>query len=294
MVQVNIATGCTRVVRRDPSNENVDPSNVNPFPTAGRPVKGTSAPVVDARMGAHRAPASDPTGGRRLRTLDELRLPSGACLVLAAGSVLDYVGDAFVNAANEGCVGGFGLDERVNQAGGDELRKARQALRGCPTGSAKTTASFGHSRTRFIIHAVGPAYRNNPHRHGASAHDARAVATRFAALDALLRDAYRAALREARAHGCRTVGFALLSSGIFRGDKPLADVLEIAVRTLVHALASAPRDAPRVFDTLTLVAYTSEEQAALAEIGARLGAELRQGGSGVGNDARGLFTHFAC
>ena len=34
-------------------------------------------------------------------------------LIIAGGSILDYVGDAFVNAANEGCTGGFGVDEQV-------------------------------------------------------------------------------------------------------------------------------------------------------------------------------------
>ena len=42
----------------------------------------------------------------------------GPQVELLAGSVLDYEGDAFVNAANEGCVGGFGVDELVNRAGG--------------------------------------------------------------------------------------------------------------------------------------------------------------------------------
>ena len=82
-------------------------------------------------------------------------------LVLAAGSILEYTGDAFVNAANEGCVGGFGVDEMVNRSAGHALRRVRQTLGGCPTGEAKLTASFDHTRVAHIIHAVGPVYRIN-------------------------------------------------------------------------------------------------------------------------------------
>ena len=35
---------------------------------------------------------------------------------------------AIVNAANEGCLGGGGIDGEVNYRGGDELQKAREAL----------------------------------------------------------------------------------------------------------------------------------------------------------------------
>lgn len=58
-------------------------------------------------------------------------------LVIVAGSILDYEGDAFVNAANEGCTGGFGVDEQVNKAGGFELKEARKQFGGCQTGQCK-------------------------------------------------------------------------------------------------------------------------------------------------------------
>jgi len=77
-------------------------------------------------------------------------------VIIAAGSILDYTGDAFVNAANEGCTGGFGVDEQVNRAGGYALKEARKLLGGCPTGEAKVTESFEHRKVKHIIHAVGP------------------------------------------------------------------------------------------------------------------------------------------
>jgi len=108
--------------------------------------------------------------------LCELRriiLPSGCSIVLSGGSVLDFKGDACVNAANEGCVGGGGVDGAINRSemlkglfvqliqsfargrsGGPALKRARERLGGCPTGEARFTPSFGHTNTRIIIHAV--------------------------------------------------------------------------------------------------------------------------------------------
>jgi hypothetical protein len=51
--------------------------------------------------------------------LDSLLLSKNAApITIAAGSVLDFCGDAIVNAQNEGSIVGFGVDEAVNQAGG--------------------------------------------------------------------------------------------------------------------------------------------------------------------------------
>ena len=60
--------------------------------------------------------------------LREVRIAQDCVLVLSKGSVLDFKGDAFINAANEGCVGGFGLDEQVNLSGGFQLKEARKQV----------------------------------------------------------------------------------------------------------------------------------------------------------------------
>ena len=200
--------------------------------------------------------ASDRAEQPALRTLATLRCGSTP-LVLAAGSVLEYEGDAFVNEANEGCVGGFGLDEMVNKAGGPLLRIARQALGGCSTGDAKCTPSFAHARTASIIHAVGPVYRVNRLKLGFDETDARA-AEHMRGLDHLLVAAHHAALDRAVEARARTVGFCLLSAGVFRGARALADIVSIDAR----ALADAQRQPPYCdsFDAIHLVAYTPEEQ----------------------------------
>lgn len=191
--------------------------------------------------------------------LGELRPPNGRTKIVGvAGSLLeDFVGDAIVNAANEGCVGGFGIDERVNRAaGGHRMREARRALGGCPTGRAKSTDAFGDLRERccrYVIHAVGPSYRR---RYGDDDVDVDAR-------DALLRSAYRDALREARNLGdVETLGFCLLSAGVFRGERSLRDVVAIAV----DALSEETDDDDDRLETVTIYAYTKEEQEALASV----------------------------
>ena len=61
----------------------------------------------------------------QLVELDRTTLSTGTTLILDGGSILDFKGDAIVNAANEGCVAGFGVDLAVNQAGGYELIEVR-------------------------------------------------------------------------------------------------------------------------------------------------------------------------
>ena len=51
---------------------------------------------------------------------------SNAVLYLAFDGVLNFTGDAIVNATNEGCLGDGGIDGEVSYRGGTELQKARE------------------------------------------------------------------------------------------------------------------------------------------------------------------------
>ena len=68
---------------------------------------------------------------------------SDTTLYIAFDSVVNFTGDAIVNAANEGCLVGGGIDGEVNRRGGQELEEAREALPlidpSCKKGDAKIT-----------------------------------------------------------------------------------------------------------------------------------------------------------
>ena len=168
---------------------------------------------------------------------------------------MDFKGDALVNAANEGCTGGFGVDELVNKSGGPELKAARKLLGGCPTGSARVTPAFAHANTRIIIHAVGPAYRIITLRDGVAAGTPEGDMF-LRAKDPLLAAAYAAAMRCAADNGVATVAFCLLSAGVFRGARDLSDIIHIAINAVANASFVGLRE-------VHLVAYTAEEEEAL-------------------------------
>jgi len=118
--------------------------------------------------------------------------------------------DAIVNAANEALAPGGGVCGAIRRAGGDSIFEECAALGGCATGDAKATGA-GALPARFVIHAVGPVW----HRGTRGEPD-------------LLASAYRRSLEVAAAHGCSTVAFPALSTGIYGYPPELAAPVALA------------------------------------------------------------------
>ena len=118
-------------------------------------------------------------------------------------SIIDLSADAVVNAANEDMLAGGGVCGAIFEAAGyDRLQAACSAIGHCDTGSAVITPGFG-LKAEYIIHAVGPVWTGDDR-------------------EKLLYKAYRSSLELAAANGCRSIGFPLISAGIYGYPKEKA------------------------------------------------------------------------
>ena len=185
-------------------------------------------------------------------------------LVITRGSVVDFnytpnaTSSAIVNAANEGCLGGGGVDGAIGDAGGPNLFADRQALPmvdpgiRCKTGSAVLTGpnSYGSLHVNHVIHAVGPNYRayNSPEEG-----------------DALLFSAYTSSLECAQDANLEAVAFSLLSAGVFRGSKSVEEVLKIGMEAIVKY------DGYAELEEVHMCAFSQEEADTLVKVAKKMG-----------------------
>lgn len=130
------------------------------------------------------------------------------------GDITEAHSDAIVNAANPKMLGGGGVDGAIHRAAGPQLLaqcrkvKAVNGIR-CPFGQARITPA-GNLAAKYVIHAVGPIYRNeaNP--------------------AAVLASCYLASLNLALEHGCHSIAFPAISCGAY--GYPHQEAAEIALK----------------------------------------------------------------
>ena len=142
--------------------------------------------------------------------------------------------DAIVDPTNCALRGDGGLDAAIHRAAGPGLEAACAALGGCKTGEAKVTEGFDLP-CKYIIHTVGPVWR------GGLFGEKRQLTA-----------CYQSALALAKAHGCASVAFPLISAAT--NGYPRAKALRVAVDAIAGFLLENEME-------VYIVVFTREEVA---------------------------------
>src|SRR3970282_1019633 len=134
-------------------------------------------------------------------------------LELIEGDITEQETDAIVNAANSSLVGGGGVDGAIHRAGGPKILEECRKLGGCPTGEARITTG-GNLKARYVIHVVGPVYRDGRHKE-----------------PEYLASAYKYCLKLASEYKIKSIAFPSISTGAY--GYPVEEAADIALSTVI-------------------------------------------------------------
>ncbi len=173
-------------------------------------------------------------------------------LLLKDEKVIEFAGpaditqektEAIVNAANSSLLGGGGVDGAIHDAGGpailNECRQIVSKIGRLAAGNAVITTG-GKLSAKYVIHTVGPIYRDGNRRESET-----------------LESCHRESIRIADERQLSSLSFPAISTGAF--GYPVTEAAAIAVSATVEALASSKHVRMIrfvLFDTGTLREYT--------------------------------------
>ena len=166
------------------------------------------------------------------------------------GDITRLPADAIVNAANSQLAGGGGVDGAIHRAGGPaimaELDRIRARIGRCPAGDAVVTAA-GRLPAKYVIHAVGPVYRDG--RHGEPE---------------TLASCYRRSLELAAQNGARNVTFPAISTGVY--GYPRDDAARVSIAAVIEHL----RQPGCAIKSVTFVLFSADALKAFESAAAQL------------------------
>jgi O-acetyl-ADP-ribose deacetylase len=174
-----------------------------------------------------------------------------ATLEIVAGDITQQDIEAIVNAANEQLRVGGGVDGAINRAGGPKIQEEARQIGHCPTGQAVLTTG-GNLKARYVIHTVGPIYKNG-----------------LSGEPALLASCYRESLKLASARGIKSLAFPSISTGIFGYP------IEAAAKTALGEIIAYLRKHPDI-KLVRLVLFGGQAFAAYATALQELAASLER------------------
>jgi O-acetyl-ADP-ribose deacetylase len=150
-------------------------------------------------------------------------------LLLAGEKSVEFAGpaditqettDAIVNAANSSLLGGGGVDGAIHRAGGpailEECRQIVSQIGRLAAGNAVITTG-GNLRAKYVIHTVGPIYRDGNRRENET-----------------LESCHRESIRIADERGLSSISFPAISTGAF--GYPVTEAAGVAVSSTAEAL----------------------------------------------------------
>lgn len=173
-----------------------------------------------------------------------------ASILLERGDITHERVDVIVNAANNGLLGGGGVDGAIHWAGGpkilEECRKIRDLRGGCPTGEAVITGA-GNLHAKYVVHTVGPVWQGGGEGE-----------------PELLRSAYWNSLKLAAEHDAETIAFPSISTGVY--GYPVEAAANVAI-TAVRDWDSEDKSVREI----RFVLFSDEDLAVYEKVAASLG-----------------------
>ena len=143
--------------------------------------------------------------------------------IAGPADITEETTDAIVNAANSSLLGGGGVDGAIHDAGGPailaECRQIVSKIGRLASGNAVITTG-GNLRAKFVIHTVGPVFRDGNRRESET-----------------LASCHRESIRIADEHKLTSISFPAISTGAY--GYPVHEAAPVALPAAMEALANS-------------------------------------------------------